>query len=419
MGNDVSDSELQAQLRRRSSEAELSAADLLPPVRTVEPGGGRRPPLLAVVVVVTATVVLIGAVFVAGLGGRGPKPSHVPSPTSAANATPIATAMNSPSESPSDAPTTSARPLPSPEATASPTPAASYTPSAPARTIKCKGGDYGPDVVVDSTGLVDSCTAGDRGIAELDRGPVYNLPEDDHSLVIEWGAPYCVKGSTTTLAPASASTFSVVAASPDRTCANPAGLLVREVTLHTIEPIDPSQIVEVNGQPVPSPPPLPALRGSDTVTSGDFVLELVSPQTEFVADEPISGIRASVTYKGAQAQITVGTGYALIGPWSFDQLDGPIHQGGISPLPCGGTTLFRNQPVTADVQKGGGVSHDDPLAPWVMNWWKGPDFTLPPGTWRITVQSSFSPGGGCGSSVSLSASVVVKTVAPGQPTRSP
>ncbi|MEX2546558.1 MAG: hypothetical protein WD830_02065 [Chloroflexota bacterium] len=143
---------------------------------------------------------------------------------------------------------------------------------------------------------------------------------------------------------------------------------------------------------------------SEDTEVGTFTLRLIEGAIEYAANEPID-IRAELTYDGP-TETTELWGAGLMDGFRVRQLDGPFSLSDIHPMWCVPLSLTSGAPLVVDFRKGQLVDGDGPIADRSVL--EDPELGLPPGTWRITVSSTFSTGSGCSrDNVLLDSSVVI------------
>jgi hypothetical protein len=298
--------------------------------------------------------------------------------------------------------------------TREPPPSSTGAPLQTAGPLACSGRGYGPDAVVDTTGLLESCTSGQRNADQLDRGPVYNLPGDPSKLVVEFLANVgseCRTAATITFAHPASAGYAISAEADDVPCSTESFPVVRAVTMQLREPVQVDEISTFDGAPVPATRPLPTLAPYAEVANSDYRLSLHAGAPVHNAGEPITDITAELTYTGQQQTVRVSGGHFLI-RWRLEQLDGPFDPTGAGSTDCGEFTFGWGRSAAYDsFRKQGGFEPGDPLS--LLGYNGDSELRLPPGTWRITAAPRLFSNATCaGAPTDLTASIVIRTVDP-------
>ena len=125
---------------------------------------------------------------------------------------------------------------------------------------------------------------------------------------------------------------------------------------------------------------------SRSTDDGVFELTVTTPQSTWVADEPIE-VGATFTYVGDEETAPYGGDTVL---FEVEQLDGPVDSGYSRDLACPGDSYSRGQARTFSLAKSG---HFDPRADdaafW-RAWFEDPDLRLPAGTYRIIAHGQYA-----------------------------
>src|SRR4051812_28295330 len=132
-----------------------------------------------------------------------------------------------------------------------------------------------------------------------------------------------------------------------------------------------------------------ALRGTSARTvDGAFTLELASPRRTYLAGEAITGIAATLTYRGPAA---TRIGHAHGSPIGFGIVE-PVNGTTLAPvwrLSCEVSTIDPAMGLTRDFGKSGASLTNDPAFAAFM---EDPVLRLPAGTWHTYAEAIFGEG---------------------------
>jgi hypothetical protein len=120
---------------------------------------------------------------------------------------------------------------------------------------------------------------------------------------------------------------------------------------------------------------------------GPFTLEITVPNREYVAGAGIP-VTASLTYTGPEASVRIGHALQVIGFGVDEFLGGAIRP--IWAFKCGSSLLQRGVPLVVPFAKTGGMLTPNPS---FMAYFADPVLRLPPGTWHVYAEASFSEQG--------------------------
>jgi hypothetical protein len=129
----------------------------------------------------------------------------------------------------------------------------------------------------------------------------------------------------------------------------------------------------------------PATSGTDPAraedTGGQFRLALELPRADWKASDPITGL-ATLSYLGlGEAKVGLSINVAT---FSFDEVGGCRHMGGIEPLALAIRPISADNPITTPISKTLAIMDGDPNAKFYNSWADDPLLHLPAGDWTIT-----------------------------------
>ena len=157
----------------------------------------------------------------------------------------------------------------------------------------------------------------------------------------------------------------------------------------------------------PAPVPVPNLDGN--AQDEEFGLRIHASQAVFRSSEPIV-VDATLSYLGRAASADIFGDSSVVG-FGLKQLDGRLHMTAVSDLMCIPTRVDRLVPVHRAFSKSGGFMGEDPDAAFWRAYFADPVLHLPPGTWQISADASFTTGEGCsGPRHTLTATVPVLVI---------
>lgn len=149
---------------------------------------------------------------------------------------------------------------------------------------------------------------------------------------------------------------------------------------------------------IPPPPPYPrpaigiaGVPASSEVEGGGFRLTVWADQQAYAAGQAIK-VRATLTYIGPRASVTVAAPASGIVTFSVAGYDPPIRMSGGSTSNCSPYTFTRGVPQEVAFSKSGGFSADDPAASFYQAYYADPVLRLPASTWTITARALSCPG---------------------------
>jgi hypothetical protein len=139
-----------------------------------------------------------------------------------------------------------------------------------------------------------------------------------------------------------------------------------------------SLLPSVHGSP-------PATSGTDPAraedTAGQFSLTLELPHTDWKSSDSITGL-ATISYLGS-GEVQVGLS-GDVATFSFDELGGCRHMGGVNPADLVIHPISADKPITTPITKTMAMMGGDPNASFCLSWAKDPLLHLPAGDWTIT-----------------------------------
>ena len=152
---------------------------------------------------------------------------------------------------------------------------------------------------------------------------------------------------------------------------------------------------------VTDPEPKPAV-----VRDGEFELEIMSPRSEWGADQPIE-VTATLRYLGTEDQVEIGGSGA--GPIAFGvaELGGTRRMDALWQMDCAPHVLGPDDPIVARYTKSGGWAPDDPNIAFYEAFFADPEFRLPAGRWQVEAWVRFGVGACDGRQVDTRASVIL------------
>jgi hypothetical protein len=172
--------------------------------------------------------------------------------------------------------------------------------------------------------------------------------------------------------------------------------------------LDPAALADV--PTIPHEPTGPPITG-DPVTAEDaddsFRLTLEADQDRYRAGQEIV-VLATLAYLGpADGVVARGSSNPGLIGFAIESEDPPIRISPAFTTDCGPHEMARGAAVDYPLEKSGGFSPDEPLAPFYEAYFDSPDLRLPAGTWTISAGGSWYIGD-CGDELhDLSASVTV------------
>jgi hypothetical protein len=117
-----------------------------------------------------------------------------------------------------------------------------------------------------------------------------------------------------------------------------------------------------------------------------FVLETTLPRLTWRSDEAIQ-VATTLTYAGPDARTSVwGSGSGVV-EFQLQELTGNRSVGAPMTADCHQWDYVRNVPLSIPYPKGAGWSEDDPNALFYKAYTADPLLHLPPGRWRITIDT--------------------------------
>ena len=139
-----------------------------------------------------------------------------------------------------------------------------------------------------------------------------------------------------------------------------------------------------------------------------FRLTLEADQDRYRAGQEI-GVVATLTYLGpADAIVARGSSNPGLIGFAVESEDAPIRISPAFTTDCGTHEMTRGDAVEYPLEKSGGYSPDEPLAPFYEAYFDSTELRLPAGTWTISAGGSWYTGSDCGDQLhSLSTSVTV------------
>lgn len=398
---DLQDADLQRQLRRRASSADvLGANELIYAVRQASspPTPQRLPAPRFAGLATAAAVVAIVALLVVSLPRSGPA---VDDPTASPS---VVAGFDDQTPAPSLADT-----MPPTAGTTEPVPAG--------RTIDCPYAEAQAErplevSIADRTGLVAECSA---------RGPGLEAPVQDPGDGVALGNPdgdalrlraSWMVGALCNIAPAALEFIrtdsgyvlivDVIDTEGRPTSCRPAQGY-QGVTITLAAPVSADDVDGLLTY---------AGRGSalaETV-EGHLSLSIGSGAHEYAAGDAID-IDAMLRYSGPAEKLLVTGSTSGLVHFGLEQLDGDIRVGPGWDDACQRYELAAEDTLRVSYAKSGGYSNDDPNADFYRRFFVEPELRLPPGVWRVHAITPFALGDCGGAQVSLSASVIVLTTA--------
>lgn len=141
---------------------------------------------------------------------------------------------------------------------------------------------------------------------------------------------------------------------------------------------------------------------------GSFRLTLEADQDRYRAGQEIM-VLATLTYVGpADAIVARGSSTPGLIGFSVESDDPAIRIGAAFTTDCGPHEMTRGVPVEYPLEKSGGYSPDEPLAPFYEAYFDSEELRLPAGTWTISAGGGWYIGDcGSGELHDLNASVTV------------
>jgi hypothetical protein len=156
--------------------------------------------------------------------------------------------------------------------------------------------------------------------------------------------------------------------------------------------------------PEPSAAAPAAVEGTDIDPS--FAVRIRAEPAVYRSGQPIH-ITAWLTYTGPKAQeklVGSGSGFVL---FSWEQLDGRLHQEAVATADCVPYSIKRDEALAVPFAKTGAFQGDDPDVRFWQRYFADPVFRLPAGRYRIHAVPSFTVGECGGPAHHLDASVEI------------
>lgn len=141
---------------------------------------------------------------------------------------------------------------------------------------------------------------------------------------------------------------------------------------------------------------LPGGRGSSEVvqqaSGGGYTLSLHVGRSGYRVNEPIA-VYALLTYTGSDASVTPwGSRSGIVG-FGLSNSDGVSLPPGYLDDCRAHPALQRDHPLRVEFRKSGAYSEGDPNAAFLRSYLADQELRLPAGTWTITAETNFRPGG--------------------------